>query len=224
MAAAPPASPLRQLVRATMGATLPRRLFALSAPATSRCVMLTFDDGPHPQHTPALLDCLKARGVPATFFVLGREVERHPEIVRRMAAEGHDVGHHSYTHGEPAKTSSMALLEEVSRGARLLESILGRRPRLFRPPHGKLTLSKTLGLWAARQTVVLWNKDPKDFACGSAERLEAWFREHPLAGGDVVLLHDTNPYTVGAIDTIVERVTSAGLRFGTVSHGLGVAA
>jgi peptidoglycan/xylan/chitin deacetylase (PgdA/CDA1 family) len=211
---------LRQALRVAMGAGLPRRLFMLSGPPESGRVMLTFDDGPHPEHTPVLLDRLAAHGVKATFFVLGSQAEQHPDIVRRMVADGHEVGHHSYTHAEPSITTAGALLDEVHRGARLLEQILGRKPRLFRPPHGKLTVGKTLGLWAAGQSVVLWNKDPTDFRCGSADSLRAWFAEHPLSGGDVVLLHDVVPHAGDAMDAIVAGVNAQGLRFGTVSDGL----
>jgi peptidoglycan-N-acetylglucosamine deacetylase len=208
---------LRQAVRRGMSAGLPRRLFMVSGPTDRRAVSLTFDDGPHPVHTPALLDRLGKQGIRATFFVLGRNAEKHPEIVRRMAAEGHDVGHHSFTHGEPTATSARALVGESRRTARMLGDLLGRPPRLFRPPHGKITAGKALGLWATGQTIVLWNQDPKDFACGSAEVLRAWFAARPLSGGDVVLLHDVHPFAGEALDAIATGVRSAGLGFCPVS-------
>lgn len=210
-------SGLRQLLRTGMARTLPRQLFMVSGPPDSRAVTLTFDDGPHPVHTPALLDRLSAHGIRATFFLLGSQVERHPELVRRIAAEGHDVGHHSYTHGDPATTSWSELAQEARRASRLLQSLVGRAPRLFRPPHGKITAPKALALWALRQTIVLWNQDPKDFACGSAAALRAWFSDRALAGGDVILLHDVHPYAAEALDTMVERVNAAGLGFCRVS-------
>jgi peptidoglycan-N-acetylglucosamine deacetylase len=215
---------LRQLVRQGMSAGLPRRLFMVSGPTHSRAVSLTFDDGPHPVHTPALLDRLAAEGIRATFFVLGRNAEKHPDIVRRMAAEGHDVGHHSFTHGEPASTSAATLVAESLRTARLLGDLLGRRPRLFRPPHGKITGGKALGLWATGQTIVLWNQDPKDFACGSSQTLRAWFAGRPFAGGDVVLLHDVHPFAGEALDAIATAVRSAGLGFCPVSSWFATAA
>jgi peptidoglycan/xylan/chitin deacetylase (PgdA/CDA1 family) len=200
-----------------MAAGLPRRMFMVSGPADSRAVSLTFDDGPHPEHTPALLDRLAAQGIRATFFVLGRNAAEHPDLVRRMAAEGHDVGHHSFTHGEPTATSALDLISESRRTARLLAELLGRPPRLFRPPHGKITPGKALGLWATGQTIVLWNQDPKDFSCGSTEALRAWFAGRPFAGGDVVLLHDVHPYAGEALDAIAAAVRGAGLGFCPVS-------
>jgi len=207
----------RQLLRSGMAAGLPRRMFMVAGPPDSRAVSLTFDDGPHPEHTPALLDRLAAHDIRATFFVLGRNAEKHPDLVRRMSAEGHDVGHHSFTHGEPATTSARELVAESWRTARLLGELLGRRPRLFRPPHGKITAGKALGLWASGQTIVLWNQDPKDFSCGSAEALRAWFVGRPFAGGDVVLLHDVHPYAAQAMDAIAVAVRAAGLGFCPVS-------
>lgn len=200
-----------------MANSLPRRLFMVSGPKESADVTLTFDDGPHPEHTPVLLDRLKAHGIRATFFVLGRQAERHPDIVRRMADEGHDVGHHSYTHGDPETTSWSVLAGEARRAARLMESIVGRAPHLFRPPHGKITPGKALALWTLRQTIVLWNQDPKDFACGSADELRTWFAGQTFAGGDVILLHDVHPHAGGAMDAIVDRVKGAGLGFCRVS-------
>jgi peptidoglycan/xylan/chitin deacetylase (PgdA/CDA1 family) len=217
--ASSPVSPLnvRQLVRRGMAMALPRRLYMVSGPKESGAVTLTFDDGPHPEHTPLLLDRLKARDIRATFFLVGAQAERHPDIVRRIAAEGHDVGHHSYTHGDPETTSWSVLAGEARRAARLMESLTGRAPTLFRPPHGKITASKALALWTLRQTIVLWNQDPKDYCCGSADALRAWFAGRALEGGDVVLLHDVHPYAAAALDAMVDRVAAAGLRFCRVS-------
>lgn len=219
--AAPPPSSLRQVVRRAMAATLPKRLFMVAGPRGSDAVCLTFDDGPHPEHTPRLLDCLAALSVPATFFVLGRQAVRHPDLVQRMAAEGHVVGHHSWSHGEPSATSSRALAEEAQRTEALLTELTGKRPRLFRPPHGKLTAGKAARLWAHGQTIVLWNRDPKDFSCRSAHALRSWVTRSPLVGGDVVLLHDVHPHAIEALDDLVRATRARGLRFTTPLAWLG---
>jgi peptidoglycan/xylan/chitin deacetylase (PgdA/CDA1 family) len=208
-------SPLRQLVRRGLAATLPRRLFMTSGPPGSSAVALTFDDGPHPTHTPAVLDRLRELRVRATFFVVGDRAAARPELVARIAAEGHAIGHHSYTHGAPHETSALALIDEARRTAALLERVLGARPSLFRPPHGKLTPGKLLGLWGLGQTVVLWNRDPKDWACGAIDPIRRWFQTEPLAGGDILLLHDAHAHIAPALDAIVERAASLGLGFCT---------
>lgn len=219
-ASEPRPSPLRQLVRRGMAASLPRRLFMTSGPSEARSLALTFDDGPDPAHTPAVLDRLRASGVRATFFVMGRKAEAHPALLERIAAEGHELGHHSWSHGDPQATSARELLQEARRTSALLERVVGRRPSLFRPPHGKLTPGKLLGLWGLGQTVVLWNRDPKDFATGAVEPIRSWFAGEPLAGGDILLLHDVHPHVAPALEALFERAARLGLGFATPSEWL----
>lgn len=215
MDSVPGPSPFRQLVRRGMAEALPRRLFMTAGPPTSRSVALTFDDGPDPRHTPAVLDRLRALGVRATFFVVGARAEAHPELVARIAEEGHDVGHHSYSHSLPQETSAPTLIAEARRTSALLVRLTGKRPRLYRPPNGKLTPGKLVGLWALGQTVVLWNRDPKDFASEGVDPIRRWFAAEPLAGGDIVLLHDVHAHIAPALDVVVDRVARLGLEFGT---------
>jgi len=205
----------RQIVRRAMAGALPRRLFMTSGPPGRNTLALTFDDGPHPEHTPAILDRLRALGVKATFFVVGKHAVRWPEIVRRAAAEGHAVGHHSWEHRAPEQVSAAALLDEARRTLDLLAPLSGRPPRLFRPPHGKLTPGKLLGLWRLGQSVVLWNRDPKDYLLGDAALVRAWFEGAPLADGDIVLMHDNLPHVPAALDALAARAAARGLRFVT---------
>jgi peptidoglycan/xylan/chitin deacetylase (PgdA/CDA1 family) len=206
---------VRQVLRVGLAATLPRRMFMISGPAKSSAACLTFDDGPDPQHTPRLLDVLGNLGVTATFFVIGEKAERHPELVLRMVAENHVVGNHTYSHCLPTRTPTRQLIEEVHRTDRLIAGLVGRRTRLFRPPHGHLTASKLLSLWRASLTVVLWNIDPKDYSRTSSDEVNSWFRMHSLRGGDVVLLHDSKPHCLGALPALVEDARSRGLSFTT---------
>ncbi len=208
-------SPLRQLARRAMAATLPHRLFMVSGPRNSRSLALTFDDGPDPEHTPAVLDRLRVLGLRATFFVIGSRAEAHPGIVARIVAEGHALGNHSWSHARPQETGASGLVAEARRTRALLERLAGRSPRLFRPPYGKLTPGKLLGLWSAGLAVVLWNRDPKDFGAGDVEPLRRWFATEPMAGGDILLMHDTSPWTAPALETLAERAAGLGLRFGT---------
>lgn len=214
-------NPIKQIIRAGMAATLPRRLFMVSGPAGAPDVCLTFDDGPHPVHTPALLDVLAAAGVKATFFMIGQEVEKHPQVVRRVAAEGHAIGGHSFTHSNPSTTPARQLAEEVERTRRLLEQTIGEDVRLFRPPHGKLTAAKARRLWRAGQSIVLWNVDPKDFACRSSGELAAKLDARRLSGGDVVLLHDNLPVAAEALPDVIGGARQGGVGFATVADWLG---
>ncbi len=210
----------RQAIRRGLAVTLPSRLFLTHGPRLGRSVCLTFDDGPDPVWTPALLDVLRDCRVQATFFVIGEKVERHPEIVLRMVAEGHCVGNHSFYHTDPASTSTRQLIDEVHRTRVLLAGLLGSDVTLFRPPHGRLTAWKLSRLWGARQTVVLWNVDPKDFARTTAREVHDWFEARALRGGDLVLLHDRVPHAIEIIPNLVERARASGLTFATVADWL----
>ena len=212
--------PARQLVKRALTASLPRAaLLVRGRPDGPVC--LTFDDGPHPEHTPRLLDVLAQLGLRATFFVVGERVARHPALARRIVDEGHLLGGHSYTHGPPATTSARELGREVRRTAELLAGILGGVPTHFRPPHGKLTGPKLLGLWSQRQSIVLWSVDPKDFACCDAGEVARFFVDRPLRGGDLVLLHDTAPYAAAVLPDLVTAARHDGLGFATVDAWTG---
>lgn len=201
-----------------MSAALPRRLFMTSGPAGSRAIALTFDDGPDPVQTPALLDRLRALELRATFFVIGARVEAHPGLVRRMAEEGHEVGHHSWSHGPPHQTSASTLLDEARRTTELLRQLTGRPGQLCRPPNGKLSPAKLLGLWSLGQSVVLWNRDPKDYRLRGLEEFQGWLGSEPLQGGDIVLLHDNHGLVVPVLDAIAEQAAALGLGFTTPSE------
>jgi peptidoglycan-N-acetylglucosamine deacetylase len=209
--------PWRQALKATLAWALGRRRLLVAGPAGTDECCLTFDDGPHPEHTGPLLDVLRSEGIAATFFVIGREAERHPELVRRMVAEGHAVGHHSWSHGEPARTPPRELAAEVDRTRRLLAEIAGVDSRLFRPPRGKLDAPKLWRLLRAGQTVVLWNLDPGDYGAMRAEEVAEWLARRPLAAGDLVLLHDDRPIAAAVLPRVVREARSRGLRFGLVS-------
>jgi peptidoglycan/xylan/chitin deacetylase (PgdA/CDA1 family) len=171
-------------------------------PAGAQQVALTFDDGPHPEHTPRLLDCLNTFDMRATFFVVGREAERYPEIVARAAREGHAIGHHSWSHSEPAETSADALVAEVRRTVGLLTDIVGRRCDRFRPPKGALTIAKCAALWRAQQRIVLWSADPRDYQMQQAGELAGWAATQRPRTGEIVLLHDVHPHASHALRSI----------------------
>jgi peptidoglycan/xylan/chitin deacetylase (PgdA/CDA1 family) len=130
---------IHQVVRRALLSTLPRRLLIDRAPRASGKLYLTFDDGPHPQHTPRLLEQLRTWQLKATFFVVGQEAQRFPSIVRQIVADGHAIGTHSWRHAPAKETTSVQLAEETLRTAALIEKLTGVRTRLFRPPYGALS-------------------------------------------------------------------------------------
>jgi peptidoglycan/xylan/chitin deacetylase (PgdA/CDA1 family) len=203
------------LLRGALARVVPSTRFMVRGPAADQGIALTFDDGPHPSHTSRLLDALAAANIPATFFVIGREAERYPALIERIAREGHAIGHHSWTHGEPGLTSAGALLEEVARCRALLRTLLGREVNRFRPPKGALTPAKLAGLWRAGQQVVLWSADPRDYALSDAAPLTAWAAGTVPRGGEIVLLHDNHPHAAEALPALAAW-RSAGRRFVTL--------
>ena len=217
-------SALRQSLRRALEAALPRDRFLVRGPRGDAGVALTFDDGPHPEITPRLLDALAAHEMRATFFVVGREAERHPAIVRRIAQEGHALGHHSWTHSEPAHTSAATLLQEVARCRALLADLTGAPSDRFRPPKGQLSVAKLAGLLRAGQRVILWSDDPKDYALADAAPLVAWADAATLAPGAVVLLHDVHAHCLAALPALAARGRATGRRFVTLDAWLPAAA
>jgi peptidoglycan-N-acetylglucosamine deacetylase len=201
-----------------MGAALPRRMFMTSGPSSSHSVCLTFDDGPHARHTARILDVLQAHDVPATFFVIGKAAEAAPQLLQRIVHEGHCLAHHSYSHSDPTETSARQLSAEIHRTQAVFERAVRRTSRLFRPPHGKLTVGKFFRVWLGGQSVVLWNRDPKDFSLASAADVISQFEAMPLGGGDVVLLHDNVGHTADALPELIANVRSRGLGFEIIEN------
>lgn len=161
---------------------------------------LTFDDGPHPEYTPRLLDKLDELGLRATFFVIGQKAEQYPQIVCRIADAGHEVANHTWSHTEPSQTSVVTFLDEVRRTDELLKTLTGQASTTVRPPKGELNWSKLNGLWRERKTVALWNVDPKDFRMKRSEEMTDWCRTYWPHDGDIVLMHDNHPYAIQAVE------------------------
>lgn len=183
--------------------------------AVQDCAM-TFDDGPGP-HTGRLLDELAAKGVKATFFVLGENARRHPELIRRMVAEGHEVENHSWDHPDMRKLSPEERQKEIGDTLALLTS-LGAEPRFFRPPYG--AYDPALAEQARRDglTLVLWTHDSVDWRYHSVADLES----HALPAGagahGVFLFHDIHDTTIDAMPAVLDELASKGCHFVTVAQ------
>ena len=196
---------VRQLIKAMLTSCVPREVLMVRGPrshAESPKFALTFDDGPHPEYTPRLLDRLEEFGVLATFFVIGRNAAEHPDLIRRMAGAGHEVANHTYSHSEPRLMSSRSFLDEVERTDDLLAELTGRIPSTVRPPKGEVNWGKLRGLWRNRKTIALWNVDPKDFRMTDSREMIQWCGTYKPQDGDIVLLHDNHPYAIHAVQTM----------------------
>lgn len=180
-------------------------------PSSRPGVALTFDDGPDPVYTPQVLEILAEHGATATFFVVGRRVRRHPEIVAQMVAAGHAVGSHSETHPDPSLVSPRRLLADYRSGRVTLQRALGQDTRLFRPPMGHVGLTGAGVIRRAGLRPWLWTINPLDWSSGTTP--DAIVRAaNDAVGGDVILLHDglEQPVEVAALD---RRATVAALPF-----------
>ncbi len=158
-------------------------------PLEAKRLYLTFDDGPDPVWTPRVLDILAAAGARAAFFVVGMHARAHPDLLRRIAGQGHEIGNHTGTHRHPWTLPPSAARREVRDGADAIADITGIRPLFYRPPHGRLRHCMAEEAQRAGQSVVLWSLSAVDWGpLGSARGI---FRRLGKAdSGDIVLMHD----------------------------------
>lgn len=200
----------------------------LRAVASENAVCLTFDDGPHRESTSAILKLLEEAGAKATFFMLGKNVEKYPKIATTIAEHGHEVGEHSYEHTHPWTSGPIRSLKDLVRGGR----IVGRyrysdEPALFRPPYGKLNFVTLLYTLVLRKHLVFWNINPRDYEQDSPEAVVRHVKER-IAPGTVILLHDgrrdpcrsCDP-TILALNEILKEIANCGLATVTVGQALG---
>lgn len=152
-------------------------------------VCLTFDDGPDPEYTPRLLDLLASSGCSATFFLLGESARRYPELVRRIATEGHSLGNHTFSHPVPRRGRDTEDAWQVHHNQRILEDLAGRKLRWFRPPFGRLTPGLTQEATRLGLTTVLWSRSAIDWGPLGTRRGIAR-RLNRARAQDILLLHD----------------------------------
>lgn len=182
-------------------------------------VALTFDDGPDPELTPPILEALAEFGATATFFVLGREADRYPELVRRIAAEGHLLGNHTYNHFHCPELDLGGLVRQLERADTAIETALAGTPPVslppFRPPFGELRPSQGLYLALRGRRIAFWTRDSHDYRGASPGEIAAMGAT--LAPGDTVLMHDRFENTVEALPTLLDRLERRGLRTVTLA-------
>ncbi|HEX8075831.1 MAG TPA: polysaccharide deacetylase family protein [Thermoleophilaceae bacterium] len=195
---------------------------ALGAPRridSDRAVAVTFDDGPHPEGTPAVLAALAAAGATATFFLVGEQVERDPALAREVAAAGHAVGVHAHRHRLPLRLTSRAFADDLARAHAAIADAAGVRPALYRPPYGKFSWPGLRAVRARGLDPLLWSRDSRDFTPGARVDSIVAAATRDLRGGDVILLHDSDAYgaegshrrTAAALPRVLEEIARRGL-------------
>ncbi len=184
-------------------------------------ICLTFDDGPAEQFTESVLEILRQQQVPATFFVCGRNAEKHPDLLRRIVAEGHEVGNHTYSHPFLYFKSRRRMAEEIDHTQTVIEKLIGIRPHLFRPPYGARWFGLVPILQERNMHLVLWSAAGYDWKKDVQGITAAVLRE--LRPGAIILLHDgreTRPgaeidrsRTVSALPAIIAGARRQGYTF-----------
>lgn len=198
---------------------LPNGWLMTSGPTdAARSLYLTFDDGPHPDHTPALLDLLAEHGAKASFFLVGREVERHDALARRIASEGHTLGNHSYSHPRFEALTLDEQLEEIERTQRLLTGIDGRSRHAFRPPRGVLTGAMLASLVRRRHRIDYWSYDSLDYSRRPVPELLETIQRHPPRGGDIILMHDDSEHSLTLLRALIPAWIAQGFSLRALPH------
>src|SRR3984957_1680792 len=179
---------------------------------------MTFDDGPSAEYTPRLLDMLKARHIKATFFLVGKNVQAHPELVRRIIAEGHEVGNHTWDHPQLSKLTDTQATDEIEKTQDAIRTACGVTPTLLRPPYG--ALNKPEHIWIPQRlklNVIYWTVDTEDWkrpgAAAITERVHAGARP-----GAIILQHDIHGETIDAMPAALDGLIAKGYHLVTVSQ------
>ena len=180
-------------------------------------IALTFDDGPHPAYTPAILEILRREHIPATFFLVGSQAEKYPELVRAELAAGHSVANHTYHHVSLPKIPQLFVADEIKACGDVLKAVTGKPPRLFRPPGGEYNRSVAEAAAALGYTMVLWTDDPGDYASPGEDVILQRTLDKASDGG-IILIHDGIQQTINVLPQMIETLKKQGYRFVTIDE------
>lgn len=209
-----------------------RLLPALAGTGDPGHVALTFDDGPDPKSTPLFLDLLAARGVTATFFLLGFMLERAPALAREIAAAGHEIALHGFTHRCLLARGYRSTRDDLTRGHDVIGEVTGAPPRWYRPPYGVLTTSAQVTAHRLGMRTVLWTAWGRDWTARATPDSVQSLVQRDLRGGGTILLHDSDctskpgawRSTLGAVPRLLDTIDARGLRVGPLrAHGVPLA-
>ncbi len=179
---------------------------------------MTYDDGPHAQFTPRLLDMLKERNIKVTFFLVGKNVAEYPQIVKRMVEEGHEVASHSWSHPLLSKMSDAAVAEQLKKTHAAIKAASGVEPVTMRPPYGGFTQRQQR--WCNGEfgyKTILWDVDPLDWKVRNAAHVQREILSKTKPGS-IVLTHDIHKSTVDAMPATLDALLEKGFKFVTVSE------
>lgn len=198
-----------------------RRLRQLGAKALWRTLLthspggkrlfLTFDDGPHPLHTPRLLELLAGHGASATFFMIGRHVATDRALVRAVVEQRHALGNHTLSHPRMDRITAAARRMEIDGMDKLLAEFDGRRTHWFRPPYGHLSAAIVAQCILERRVIAYWARDSLDYRAPAADVVTGLL-DKPPRDGDIVLFHDDGATAAEALEVLLPRWVAEGRR------------
>lgn len=184
----------------------------------NKTVAITFDDGPDYRYTPAILDILKENGVKATFFVVGTQVKREPQVLERIVKEGHAIGNHTFDHKDLTKLSKAQILKQMKDTDALIKQTVGFTPTMFRAPYGAVSSAVKQVMAEQKRQLVGWTVDTRDWAGTSPADMIAHISKETKPGG-IILMHSFGSKhiagTVEALPEIIAALKQKGYSFVT---------
>ena len=181
-------------------------------------IAMTFDDGPHAVNTPRLLEMLRQRKIHATFFMVGQCVAEFPDIVKKMAADGHEVASHSWSHPQLSSMSEGSVRDQLQKTHDAIIAACGVTPKVMRPPYGAFTARQRAwahGEWGYK--CILWDVDPLDWKVRNAEHVKNEILKQTVPGS-IILTHDIHKSTIDAMPETLDALLAKGFKFVTVSE------
>ena len=199
----------------------------ISAMGKSDQVCLTFDDGPNPESTPDILALLEGLGVKATFFLIGENIKKYPDLYHKIIKQGHEIGDHGYRHVNACGCLPFCGVVDLIRGSFMIKKNSDVNQTFWlRPPYGKLNLLTLCYVLLCRRKLAFWNIDPRDYLSQPPEQISALVL-NKLTRGSVILLHERSFYTnknmegnISAIKVIVQEIKKRGYRFAVLSEAM----
>lgn len=185
----------------------------------SPTVYLTFDDGPDPRYTPKILSILRKYNIKATFFLLGSNVKKHPDIAQAIYREGHPIGNHTYHHINMHRRSRAAINQEILSTQKIIKKTTGVQALFFRPPYGIITDQVLQAAQDQQIKIVMWSIDPEDYLMKKKYKLIQKIMGD-LSDGSIILLHDTSKNTMEALEYLIKKTREHNFQFALLDESI----
>lgn len=208
-------STIRKYYKSILSTIIPKKIIMWKLRNT-RKIALTFDDGPNQKFTPLVLDILKEKEIKATFFLIGKEVEKDGNLTRRIVNEGHSIGLHSYSHNRFRELKLMERMKEIRITKEVFKKATHMDINVFRPPQGTISFSQLFYCLKEGLTTVLWSMDSGDYKRMGPERIVDNIAGNGIKGGEIILFHDDNEFTIKALPGIIDHLKERNFEFATV--------